>query len=256
MSERDTLDPVDGAPLDRVDAASVDAPRAGRSRPHVVPGPTPPEWQRTAPRLIAPSERLRCIGMLGQVLDVLGLPAGTPGTSRTPERLFDALYEATSGYEGDPRALTLFPAERERGRGGDHDQIVEGPIRFEGLCEHHALPFVGDAFVGYVAGDAIVGISKLTRIVRVFARRFTVQERLGNEVAAAIEAQLDADGAGVVLRATHTCTLLRGVRESGTETVTASWRGVYERNPALRGELLALVAGRTGTRRGALAGTP
>ncbi len=245
MSERE--------PLERADGGTAVNARPS-PRPHAVPPPPIPPWQRTAPRRIPPAERLRCIAMLGDILGTLGLPPDTPGTSRTPERLFDALVEATSGYEGDPRALTLFPAERERGAGGDHDQIVAGPIRFEALCEHPALPFIGDAWVGYVAGNEIVGISKLTRIVRVFARRFTVQERLGNEVADAIQSQLNAEGAGVVLRATHTCTLLRGVRESGTETVTASWRGVYERNPALRAELLALVAARPAGRSTALAG--
>ena len=89
-----------------------------------------------------------------------------------------ALYDATAGYDGDPKLRTVFPTERPEGVEGRHSQIVEGPVGFYALCEHHALPFHGRAYVGYVAGDEILGISKLTRLVRLYARRFTVQERM------------------------------------------------------------------------------
>ena len=97
----------------------------------------------------------------------------------TPRRLLQALFDATAGYDGDPKLRTAFPAERPQGVDGAHSQIVEGPIAFHALCEHHALPFHGVAHVAYVAGPEILGISKLTRLVRLYARRFTVQERLG-----------------------------------------------------------------------------
>ena len=94
-----------------------------------------------------------------------------------------ALRDATAGYDGDPKLRTAFPSERPHDVDGSHSQIVEGPIAFHALCEHHALPFHGVAHVGYVAGPEILGISKLTRLVRLYARRFTVQERLGEQIA-------------------------------------------------------------------------
>jgi GTP cyclohydrolase I len=197
-------------------------------------------WQRTSPRRISPEARRRFVRQLAELLEALGLPLDTPGTRRTPERLFDALVDATDGYEGDARALTSFPSERDRAVGGAADQVVEGPIRFEALCEHHALPFLGEAWVGYVPRGTIIGISKLTRIVRVFARRFTVQERLAREVTDALHTVIAADGAAILITASHTCTRLRGVREAGASTATTSFCGVYERDASLRAAFLAL----------------
>src|SRR4051794_41962451 len=107
----------------------------------------------------------------------------TPGTRETPRRFLRAMFEATAGYDGDDKLRTAFPPERTHDVDGSHSQIVEGPISFFSLCEHHALPFHGTAHIGYIAGDEILGISKLTRLVRLYARRFTVQERLGGQIA-------------------------------------------------------------------------
>src|SRR5213079_201196 len=124
------------------------------------------------------------------------------------------------------------------GVAGDHSQIVEGPISFFALCEHHALPFHGVAHVAYVAGGEILGISKLTRLVRVYARRFTVQERLGVEIADELVRVLRPHGVAVHLNAMHLCTQMRGVRESHSRTWTSFWRGNYETDPQLRTEFL------------------
>ena len=97
----------------------------------------------------------------------------TPGTRETPRRFLQALLDATAGYDGDPKLRTAFPSERPHTVDGSHSQIIEGPIVFHALCEHHALPFYGVAHVAYVAGPEIIGISKLTRLVRLYARRFT-----------------------------------------------------------------------------------
>jgi GTP cyclohydrolase I len=113
---------------------------------------------------------------------------------------------------------------------------VEGPIPFFALCEHHALPFYGDAFVGYIAHEHIIGISKLTRLVRLFSRRFTVQERIGQQIADTLEAMLQPHGIAVYLEAHHLCTQMRGVRELSPKTRTTFWRGEYEQNPLLRQE--------------------
>lgn len=204
-------------------------------------GDTQP-WQRTAPRAITVADRRRFTAQLRDMLLALGLPADQPGTAETPERLLDALIEATEGYEGDPHALTTFPAEHIAADRAV-DQIVEGPVKFQALCEHHALPFLGDAWVGYVPGPTIIGISKLTRIVRLFARRFTVQERLGVEIGEALAEVVDSPGCAVLIRASHTCTQLRGVRESDTATTTTTWHGVYLDDHALRAEFLSLVGG-------------
>ena len=119
--------------------------------------------------------------------------------------------------------------------------IVEGPIAFAALCEHHALPFTGVAHVGYIADEQIIGISKLTRLVRVFARRFTVQERLGEQIADALGELIEPRGVAVHLTASHLCTQMRGVEEH-SRTVTTHWRGAFE-EPQLRNEFLGRGAG-------------
>ena len=107
------------------------------------------------------------------------------------------------------------------------------------LCEHHALPFYGHAYVGYIAHEHIIGISKLTRLVRLYAKRFTVQERIGEEIANTLEAMLRAHGVAVYLEAHHLCTQMRGVRELSPMTRTSFWRGAYDGDPALRSEFNA-----------------
>src|SRR4051794_41794128 len=106
----------------------------------------------------------------------------TPGTRETPRRFLRAMFEATAGYDGDDKLRTAFPSERPHDVDGSHSQIVEGPISFFSLCEHHALPFHGAAHVAYIANGEILGISKLTRLVRLYARRFTGQERPGGQI--------------------------------------------------------------------------
>ena len=122
--------------------------------------------------------------------------------------------------------------------------IVEGPISFYSLCEHHALPFHGFAHVGYVSHERIIGISKLTRLVRMLARRFTVQERLGEEIADALAELMDPHGVAVYLEAVHLCTQMRGVREEHSKTTTTVWRRGYTDNAELRRDFLAEVRNR------------
>src|SRR5512142_1538350 len=120
-------------------------------------------------------------GYVSEIFTAFGMDVNTPSTKDTPRRFLQALYEATEGYDGDPKLLRVFETECH----GDPDcrlsQVIEGPIPFYSLCEHHALPFYGNAYVGYIAHENIVGISKLTRLVRLFARRFAVQERIGQQ---------------------------------------------------------------------------
>jgi len=192
-------------------------------------------WAELPERDVAPEDWARFRTAIGEIFEAFGMDLDTPGTRETPERFLRALYDATAGYEGDPKLLTAFPAE---GVGG---HVIEGPISFSALCEHHALPFFGVAHVGYVARDEIIGISKLTRLVRLYARRFTVQERLGEQIADTLVELIEPEGVAVHLAASHLCTQMRGVEER-SRTVTTFWRGAFEEDAELRREFLQLVA--------------
>jgi GTP cyclohydrolase IA len=204
----------------------------------------PARWEHAAPRHIAPAELDRFERHLAEILDGIGMDLTTPGTRDTPRRFLQALIDATAGYDGDVKLRTAFPAERPHGLAGAHSQVVEGPISFFSLCEHHALPFHGVAHVAYVPAGEILGISKLTRLVRLYARRFTVQERLGEQIADGLVDLVAPQGVAVRLEAAHLCTQMRGVNEEGSRTVTTFWRGGYEADADLRREFLDEVRAR------------
>src|SRR3981081_3606037 len=196
------------------------------------------QWEKTRPRIIKPEQWERFEAFAAEMFEAFGMKMDTPGTRETPKRYLRALYDATAGYEGDSKLLTAFPTECHGGPACEISQIIEGPIEFFSLCEHHALPFHGHAYVAYIAHEQIIGISKLTRLVRLFARRFTVQERVGVEIADELVRILEPHGVAVHLNATHLCTQMRGVREGHSRTWTSFWRGHYEDNPQLRTEFL------------------
>ncbi len=177
---------------------------------------------------------------VAEIFHSFGMPLDTPGTRDTPRRFVRALFDATEGYEGDPKLLTAFPTECRHDASCEVNQVVEGPIPFFALCEHHAFPFFGNAFIGYIAHEEIIGISKLTRLVRVWSKRFTVQERMGNEIADALESLVKPHGVAIYLEAHHLCTQMRGVREVHPQTRTSVWRGEYTRNDHLRDEFFHL----------------
>jgi GTP cyclohydrolase IA len=204
----------------------------------------PARWEHTVPRHLAPAELERFEAHIAEILRALGMDLDTAGTRETPRRFLQALRDATAGYDGDPKLRTAFPSERPDGVAGAHSQIVEGPIAFFALCEHHALPFHGVAHVAYVADGEILGISKLTRLVRLFARRFTVQERLGEEIADGLMSLVAPHGVAVHLEASHLCTQMRGVNEERSRTVTTFWRGLYDADADLRREFLDEVRSR------------
>jgi GTP cyclohydrolase I len=198
-------------------------------------------WFDLPSREIAADDWERYRDAIAEIFDAFGMDLNTPGTRGTPERYLRALYDATAGYDGDPKLLTSFPSESRAGSESQLSQIVEGPIEFQCLCEHHALPFVGAAHIAYIAGDRIIGISKLTRLVRLFARRFTVQERLGEQIADGLNSLIAPRGIAVHLEATHLCTQMRGVEEQ-SRTVTTFWRGAFS-DPDLRREFLLTLRG-------------
>ena len=204
------------------------------------------DWQRSLPRDISPEQWARFEANMREIFEALGLEMDTPGTEKTPARFLKAMFDATEGYEGDPKLVTAFPTECRGGPDCHLSQVIEGPIPYYSLCEHHALPFYGNAFVGYIAHENIIGISKLTRLVRLFARRFSVQERMGVQITETLEGILEAHGVALYLDGTHLCTQMRGVRETDSVTRTTFWRGYYAEEPTLRAEFLRMCEMRSG----------
>ena len=175
---------------------------------------------------------------IAEIFGAFGMDLDTPATRDTPRRFLRALFDATNGYDGDPKLLTVFETECRGGPDCRSSQVIEGPVHFYSLCEHHSLPFYGHAYVGYIAHEHIIGLSKLTRLVRLFARRFTVQERIGQQIADSLDAMLQPHGVAVYLQAYHLCTQMRGVHEVSQLTRTTFWRGSYDSDPSMRAEFL------------------
>ena len=170
------------------------------------------------------------------ILEAVGEDAARDGLLDTPARVARMYEEMFSGLHLDPaRHLeTTFPE--------DYDEIVlVRDIPFTSMCEHHLLPFTGVAHVGYLPNGRVVGLSKLARVVEEVARRPQVQERMTQTVADMLEDKLGTKGAAVVIESEHSCMALRGVRKSGTLTVTSSLRGIFRTSPASRAEVLSLI---------------
>jgi GTP cyclohydrolase I len=178
-------------------------------------------------------------GYAAEIFSAFGLDLNMPATRDTPRRFIEALFDATEGYDGDPKLLKVFDTECHGEPDCHLSQVIEGPIPFFALCEHHALPFYGQAYVGYMAHENIIGISKLTRLVRLFSKRFAVQERIGHQIADTLETMLHPHGVAVFLEAHHLCVEMRGVRETAPKTRTTVWRGQYAEDASLRTEFFA-----------------
>ena len=175
-------------------------------------------------------------GYAAEIFSAFGLDLNTPATKDTPQRFIKALFDATEGYDGDPKLLRVFETECRGEPDCRISQVIEGPIPFFAICEHHALPFYGRAYVGYIAHENIIGISKLTRLVRLFSKRFTVQERIDQQIADTLETMLHPHGVAIFLEARHLCMEMRGVRETAPVTRTTVWRGNYANDASLRSE--------------------
>ena len=189
-------------------------------------------------RSVSREQMQKFAGYMAEIFEAFGLNLNTPGTEETPQRFVEALFDATEGYDGDPKLLKVFDTECRGEPDCRLSQVIEGPIPFYALCEHHALPFFGNAYVGYIAHEHIVGISKLTRLVRLFAKRFAVQERMGEQIVNTLDTMLQPHGVAVYLEAHHLCVAMRGVRETSPLTRTTFWRGEYDKNASLRSEFL------------------
>src|SRR5215211_8290897 len=207
-----------------LDAAPM--PEVVELRPHHAE----PDPGRTA---APPLDRPRAEAAARDLLDALGVDVADESTRETPRRLVDVYAELLSPAPFNP---TTFPND-----GGYDELVVARAIPFHSLCEHHLLPFVGVAHVGYLPGERIVGLSKLARVVDLFARRLQVQERLTKQVANWLEDQLAPRGVGVVMEAEHTCMVIRGVQKHGSETVTSALHGLVRDDARTRQEFLSLV---------------
>ena len=177
---------------------------------------------------------------LSLILARLGLDQDAPGAQDTHRRYLAALISATAGYDGDPKLTTSFPLEQVAEGEKSFSQVVEGPIAFSAICEHHALPFFGNVHIGYLPAGRVIGISKMTRVVRLFSRRFTLQERLTEEIADSIIRATGSNSVGVLVSANHLCTRIQGVHETHTGTNTTVWKGYYASDPDMRSEFLSL----------------
>jgi GTP cyclohydrolase I len=170
-----------------------------------------------------------------QLLEALGVPLDAEAMAETPLRMARAYSELLSAPAFE---LTTFPNDEH------YDELVLArSIPVTSVCEHHMLPFVGVAHVGYVPGERILGLSKLVRLVELFARRPQVQERLTKQVATWLQERLQPAGVGVVIEAEHTCMSLRGVRTVGNTTVTSTMVGTLRDDVRSRAEFMALAAG-------------
>ena len=166
------------------------------------------------------------------LLRAIGADVDAPDLVGTPRRVAASLVELLTPVEFSP---TTFANE------GNYDELVlVRDISFQSLCMHHLLPFIGHAHVAYLPGDRIIGLSKLARVVEMFARDLQLQERMTVQIADWLDRELSPRGVGVVLSAEHTCMTIRGVRKPGAKTVTSALRGVLRDDPRTRQELLSL----------------
>jgi GTP cyclohydrolase IA len=174
------------------------------------------------------------------LLAEIGEDASRDGLVGTPERVRRMYGELTEGYRTDPDALingACFEVDYD-------EMVVVRDIEFYSLCEHHLLPFYGHAHVGYLPRGRVIGLSKIPRIVDMYAHRLQVQERLTQQVASFLMEQLDPKGVACVVEATHLCTMMRGVKKQQATMVTSSMLGTFRRDARTRGEFLTLI-GRT-----------
>lgn len=177
-----------------------------------------------------------------EILFAVGEDPDREGLLQTPARVARMYAELFGGLRQDPR-VHLRTAFTEK-----YDELVlVRDIDFHSMCEHHLLPFMGKAHVGYLPDGRVLGLSKLARIVEVVARRPQVQERLTETIADLLEEDLGAKGVAVVVEATHTCMTIRGVRKPGSLCVTSAMKGLFRANVSSRAEVLALIHGRAST---------
>ncbi len=171
------------------------------------------------------------------MLRAVGDGVDAKGTADTPKRVANMYDELLSGYATDPVELlnnAMFDVEYD-------EMVVVKDIDFYSLCEHHLLPFYGKAHVGYLPNQKVVGLSKIPRLVEMYARRLQVQERMTQEIAAIMDCLIEPAGVGVVVEAQHLCAAMRGVRKPNTVMTTSALRGLFKKNASTREEFFSHV---------------
>jgi GTP cyclohydrolase I len=175
--------------------------------------------------------------LVRKLLIELGEDPTREGLMETPKRVAAALTYLTSGYKADIDTLVnlaIFEQETT-------SMVVVKDIEVYSLCEHHMLPFFGRCHIGYIPRGKVFGISKLARLVDMYARRLQIQERLTEQIAYAIKDAINADGVGVMIEARHLCMMMRGVEKQNSSFVTSSVLGVFRSNPATREEFMSII---------------
>ncbi len=173
-----------------------------------------------------------------EILQAVGEDPDREGLRETPGRVARMYAELLRGLRSDP-AAHLSKCFTEQ-----YDEVVlVRDITFCSLCEHHLLPFMGKAHIGYLPNGKVVGLSKLARVVDEISRRPQVQERMTEQIAQLLENELDARGVAVVIEATHTCMTIRGVRKPGSVCVTSAMKGIFRKNLSSRSEIMQLIYG-------------
>ena len=183
-------------------------------------------------------------GLIRRELELIGEDPDREGLLKTPERVAKAMAWLTRGYAMDVADVVGDAVFEE----AHHSMVMVRDIEMYSMCEHHMLPFFGKVHIAYIPDGKIVGLSKLPRVVEVFARRLQVQERLTEQVAQAIEEVLQPEGVGVVIEAEHLCMMMRGVEKQASSTITSALRGGFQHDAKTRDEFLRLAYGHT-TRR-------
>jgi GTP cyclohydrolase I len=176
------------------------------------------------------------------LLAEIGEDPGREGLARTPERVRRMYDELTAGYHVDPDVLmngACFSVDYD-------EMVVVRDIEFFSLCEHHLLPFIGRAHVGYLPKGRVIGLSKIPRIVDMYAQRLQLQERLTVQVADFLMERLEPKGVGCVVEATHLCTMMRGVKKQEATMVTSSMVGTFRRDARTRAEFMGLIGKASG----------
>ena len=212
-----------------------------RARAKDIPAPENAEGLDLDP-IEGESEELQAL--VRRQLELLGEDPGREGLVRTPLRVAKSLAWLTRGYDlelGDVVGEGVFEE-------GHENMILVRDIELYSLCEHHMLPFFGKAHIAYIPDGKIVGLSKLPRIVDMFARRLQVQERLTEQIARAVEDVLQPRGVGVVIEAYHLCMMMRGVEKQNSKTITSALRGTFRSDGKTRDEFLRLAHGAQGLR--------
>jgi GTP cyclohydrolase I len=176
-------------------------------------------------------------GLVRKLLERLGEDPSREGLLRTPLRVAKAMDFLTSGYDLTVDEVVRNAIFTEHCK----EMVVVREIEFYSLCEHHMLPFFGKAHVGYLPNGKVVGLSKVARVVDVFARRLQVQERLTNQIADALMDALEPHGLAVVMEASHTCMMMRGVQKQSSTTVTSAMRGTFEQDARTRAEFMHFI---------------